>query len=200
MEKKKTWIKTKTWKRMQKVKEKITKHRKRYTVSKDDEDFKPLKVWRPRLFKNPDEMVDLFNDYIASCKERVKIIQQTPVRIVDRKEKSKDWAINEVEYKYEEKEELVRKVTPSKWWFLRFCGWIDYDTWDLYKNREEFMGTVKAIENYLESVLVEQAWKWAYNPTIAQFVLNTTYNRVPKSKSEVVEKSEPLDVNDFIRD
>lgn len=165
-----------------------------------DEDYKDKLIWRPLLFKTPEELINSFNNYIKSCLIKQKRVEKIPVNIVDKEEKWKDGMLNEVEYRYEEVTDVKWKTTPSIWGFLAFCWWIGYTTFETYAQREMFKWTISDIKNYLESVLIEQASKWEYNPAIAQFVLNTTYNRVPRSKSEVIEKQEPLNEEDFIED
>ena len=170
----------------------------------------------------------MFNSYIASCLEKVRKYQIVPTKTVEiwakhvklenvesdeltveeeitegkasKKKAGIQEITNQLESRYEIEETIKRKQTPTIWWFLRFCGGLAYSTFERYWEKEEFRWTVEWIRNYLESILVEQSSKWEFNPAIAQFVLNTTYNRVPKSKSENINKSEPLDVNDFIRD
>lgn len=81
-----------------------------------------------------------------------------------------------------------------------FLGGMSYKTWGEYKAKEEFSKTVEDIDNYLESLIIEQTAKGKYNSQIAQFVLNVKYNRVPKSKNENLNIGTTLNEADFIQD
>lgn len=81
-----------------------------------------------------------------------------------------------------------------------YLGGMSYKTWGEYRAREEFSKTIEDIDNYLESLIVEQTAKGNYNSNFAQFILNVNYGRVPKSKSEQVIKGNIVNEEDFIQD
>lgn len=81
-----------------------------------------------------------------------------------------------------------------------YLGGMSYNTWDNYKTKEEFKETIEDIDNYLESLIVEQTAKGNYNSNFAQFILNVNYGRVPKSKSEQVIRGNIVNEEDFIQD
>lgn len=198
--KSKTWPQKATSKARKIRKEKFTRNKTWKDFTAEDEMVQHILIGRPRMFKSPEELLSLFDDYILSCVERVKYAEEIPVETEAKIKPAKDWRKNKLLTQYEIWETVKRKTTPTKWGFCIFLWWISHTMRNNYKAKEEFVEAIERIENYLESILVQHANEWKVNPSIAQFVLNTTYNRVPKSKSEVVEKSEPLDVNDFIRD
>lgn len=198
--KSKTWPQKKSSKAEKIRKEKFTRNRTWKDFTAEDEAVQNILIGRPRKFKSPEELLNLFNDYILTCVEKEKVSERIPVETVVQSKETKDWSKNKLITEYQISERVKRMKTPTKWGFCIFLWWIPYKTLQEYKKREEFSPVLETIDNYLESILVEHAGRWFYDTKMAQFVLNTTYNRVPKSKSEVIEKQEPLDVNDFIRD
>ena len=183
------------------------------TITVEDPSIQKYLIWRPRIFKSPDEMIDLFNHYIASCREKTKKSPLVPVRTEQQEDdflKDLDDAIkaskgdkfkidNSLVAEYEIVEWDQWKETPTVWWFLRFCWWISYQTWWDYKRKEEFSEATSQIENVLETILTERAIAWEIPSNIAQFILNVNYGRVPKSKSEEVIKTDPIDVSELIQ-
>ncbi len=49
-------------------------------ITPNDEDVKEILIGRPKLFKDADELVSLFNAYLISCMERVRKVDQVPVK------------------------------------------------------------------------------------------------------------------------
>ena len=199
-------VKSKTWpqKQISKAKkirkEKFTRNKTRKDFTAEDEMVQHILIGRPRLFKDPEELLKLFDDYILSCVEKIKYAEEIPVETEAKIKPEKDWRKNKLITQYEIWEDIKRKTTPTKWGFCIFLWWVSHHMRENYKAKDEFLPAIERIESYLENILVQHANEWKVNSAIAQFVLNTTYNRVPKSKSENINKSEPLDVNDFIRD
>jgi len=83
---------------------------------------------------------------------------------------------------------------------LIFLGGMSYTNRENYNKLKEFKGTIEAINNYLESLIVEQAANGRYNSKFAEFILNVNYGRVPKSKSEQIIKGNIVNEADFIQD
>lgn len=181
-------------------------------ITLEDEPARKYFVWRPRIFKNWEELLKLFNCYIASCLERFKKTELVPIRTEDKEndfleildeeiQSSKNENIkidNKLISEYEIIEDIKRKETPTIWGFLNFLGWISYTTWENYQKKEEYVWVIEQIQNYCESVLTQRALDWEVPANSAQFVLNVHYNRVPKSKSEEVIKTDPIDESEFI--
>lgn len=203
---KKPWNpKSKIWKRKQVI---FHDWRK---VTIEDPWMDGIRIWRPRVFKSPDELIELYNCYLASIREKVKNKELVPVRTEEKEDdfldvlddaiqssKNENFKIdNTLVAKYEITEWYKRKETPTIWGFLLFCWWISYDSWENYKKKEEFFGTISTIENSLESILTQRAMAWEIPSNIAQFVLNVKYNRVPKSKSEEIVKTDVIDESEL---
>lgn len=168
-------------------------------IKLDDELVQNLIPWRPRVFKSPAQLWELFQNYLLSCMEKRRYAELVPIKTEEKdsddflevldeeiqsSKKDGNRIDNNIVSKYEIIEDVDWKVTPSKWWFLIYCWWITYHTFDNYKENPEFLQTIEQIENTLESILVNQAAAWKYNPRIAEFVLNTSYWRVPNQKVE----------------
>ena len=225
--KQKTGVKTK----MEKKKAQIIKANSRRTLTLESEEVQHLLIGRPKAFKNPEELIKLFNTYILTCLEKKRYYEIVPVKTVDtkagdsthtilesadneelsveeeiteakasKKEAGRQDITNKLESKYEIKERVEWKTTPSIGGFLIFLGGMSYNTWNNYKTKEEFKETIEDIDNYLESLIIEQTAKGKYNSQIAQFVLNVKYNRVPKSKNENLNIGTTLNEADFIQD
>jgi len=222
--KKKTGVKTKTEKKKAQI---IKKSRREITV--DSEEVQHLLIGRPKLFKTPEELLKLFNTYILTCLEKRRYYEIIPVTTVDtngtthailevadneeltteeditertasKKEAGRQDITNKLESKYEIKERIEWKTTPSIWGFLIFLGGMSYTNRENYNKLKEFKGTIEAINNYLESLIVEQAANGRYNSKFAEFILNVNYGRVPKSKSEQIIKGNIVNEADFIQD
>ena len=206
------------------VKKKISKERRKVKImaqkwsdiTPNDEDVKEILIGRPKLFKDADELVSLFNAYLISCMERVRKVDQVPVKteqveadndtedVLGKKpKKQKGGKIkveNNVIAEFEIKEDLERKTTPSIWGFLGFLGGISWTTRERYSKDEAFSWVIENIQAKLEWILVDQAAKGKYNPQIAQFVLNVHYNRIPKKEVDNNIKGSVFKESDFIKD
>ena len=144
-----------------------------------------LSRWRPNLFQNPDELLELFNLYLASIQEKKVFTKDIPLETYDRNDPDfmdrvtthTQW----VKLWIDIREIYIFKSTPTKLWFYVFMGWMSSEGRSEYKKKDEFSETVWLIETYLESVVENWGLQWTINPTMAQFVLNTTYGRVPKN-------------------
>lgn len=164
--------------------------RKRSTKMKDIDstDWFSLKLWRPRMFDTPEELLEFFNLYLSSIQEKETITDKEYTEIYE-KPLGKKWKNNnKTELKWVKvdmklKDVWIFKEKPSKLKFYVFLGGISSETRKNYRLRDDFLEAVELIETYLESVVEDWAISWEINPTIAQFVLNTTYWRVPKSIS-----------------
>lgn len=183
------------------------------SIKMDDELVQNMHVliWKPRIFNTPEEMQELFNSYLLSCMKKVRKAELIPVRteikeddflaeLQDAAQANKsDWTKidNTLITNYEIVEDIEWKVTPTKWGFCSFCWGISYQTFDNYKNREGYFETVIWIENTLESIWTAQASAGKIPNDIAKFVLNTWYNRVPKSKSEEIVKTDIIDESEL---
>ena len=202
----KTWTKGKAEKKNQRI---LRDWRK---VTIEDEQAKRFFVGKPRIFKSWQELLDLFNCYIASCLETVKKNELVPIRTEEKGDdlieeinetiqasKNENFKIdNTLVTEYEIVEEKKWKCTPTVSWFLIFLWWISFTTRSNYKHREEYMESIEVIENYLEGVLTQRAIEGEIPANVAQFVLNVNYNRVPKSKSEEVIKTDIIDESELI--
>lgn len=224
--KKKTGVKTKIEKQKAQAMRK-TSERSKLTL--ESEEVQHLLIGRPKTFKNPAELIKLFNTYLLTCLEKKRYYEIVPVTTVDtngtthailevanneeltteedvterkagKKEAGRQDITNKLESRYEIKERVEWRTTPSIGGFLIFLGGVNYDTWESYAKNPEFSGTCKDISNYLESLIVEQTANGKYNSQFAQFILNVNYGRVPKSKSEQVIKGNIVNEEDFIQD
>lgn len=170
-------------------------------IKADDELVKNMNVLigRPKVFKSPEYLLDLFNNYLLSCMKKTRKAELVPIKtennnedelldILDEEIQSSKWDGNKINNKlvsnWEIVEDIEWKITPTKWWFCSFCGWISHHTLDDLKNNEDFLPTILEIDNTLESIRTNQAAAWKINSRIAEFVLNTSYWRVPNQKVE----------------
>ena len=183
------------------------------TIKADDELVKNMNIllWRPTVFKNPEHLQELFNNYLLSCMKKVRKAELIPVRTEEKEDdflaelseaaqaNKSDWTKieNNLVANYEITEDIERKTIPTKWGFCSFCWGITYKTFDNYKLKEEFLQTIEWIENTLETIWSSLAAEWKINPKIAEFVLNTSYGRVPKSKSEEIVKTDVIDESEL---
>lgn len=62
------------------TKEKSAIKRKRSSIQKEQESKGAVFLGRPEKFKSPEELRDLFNCYLASCQELVKVPKEVPVQ------------------------------------------------------------------------------------------------------------------------
>lgn len=203
-----------------KTEEKTTKQMRKVSwrdLKLNDELVQKMNVFvgRPKIFKSPEYMQELFNNYLLSCMKKTKKAELVPVKTEDKPEKdellalldeeiqSSKWDSNKITNSlisnYEIVEDIERKKTPTKWGFCSFCGGISYQTFDNYKNDEKFLETITQIENTLETIWTSQAAEWKINSRTAEFVLNTRYNRIPKSKVEETQKTAPIEESEFIQ-
>ena len=178
------------------TKEKSLIKRKWSSIQKDQESKGAVFLGRPEKFKTPEELRKLFNLYLASCQELVKVPKEIPVQteevdwepLANRKKpwiKMKNSLITE----YTISEQRKRTKIPTKLGFYLFLGGISRSTWKSYEIREDFLDTVEAINNFFERVLESGGLEWTMNPQMVQFVLNTSYWRNPKQLQENMEYS-----------
>lgn len=136
----KTGVKTK----IEKKKAQIMKANSRRTLTLESEEVQHLLIGRPKVFKNSEELIKLFNTYILTCLEKKRYYEIVPVKTVDtkagdtthtvleavdneeltveeeiteakasKKEAGRQDITNKLESKYEIKERIERKTTPS---------------------------------------------------------------------------------------
>lgn len=185
------------------TKEKSAIKKKRSSLQKKQERKWGVFLGRPEKFKSPEELRELFNCYLASCQELIKVPKEVPVQTetVDGKaieNRKRPWikTQNSLIMEYTISEQWKRTKVPTKLGFHLFLGGISRSTWKSYEIREDFLDTVEAINNFFERILESWGLEWTMNPQMVQFVLNTSYGRNPK---QVVQNEEPLN-NDPIRE
>ena len=181
------------------TKEKSAIKRKRSSIQKEQESKGAVFLGRPEKFKTPEELRTLFNCYLASCQELVRLPKENPVQteevdwepLANRKKpwiKMKNSLITE----YTISEQWKRTKVPTKLGFYLFLGGMSSATWKSYEIAPDFLQTVEAINNFFEWILESGGLEWTINPQMVQFVLNTSYGRNPK---QVVEET-----SDFMLD
>lgn len=183
------------------TKEKSLIKRKWSSIQKEQESKGAVFLGRPEKFKTPEELRDLFNLYLASCQELVKVPKEVPKETYDRTNirfwpKIQKISENILVTSFIISEERKRTKIPTKLGFYLFLGGMSSATRKSYEIREDFLETVEAINNFFERVLESGGLEWRMNPQMVQFVLNTSYWRNPK---QVVQNEEPLN-NDPIRE
>lgn len=182
------------------TKEKSAIKKKRSSLQKEQEKKWGFFLGRPEKFKSPEELRTLFNCYLASCQELVKVPKEIPVQteevdwepLANRKKpwiKMKNSLITE----YSISEQWKRTKVPTKLGFYLFLGGMSSNTRKSYEIREDFLQTVEAINNFFERVLESGGLEGTMNPQMVQFVLNTSYGRNPKN---VVETNENTAINE----
>ena len=181
------------------TKEKSLIKRKWSSIQKDQESKGAVFLGRPEKFKTPKELRDLFNLYLASCQELVKVPKEIPVQTeeVDWEplaNKRKPWIKmkNSLITEYTISEQWKRTKVPTKLGFYLFLGGMSRSTRKSYEIAPDFLDTVEAINNFFEWVLESGGLEWTMNPQMVQFVLNTSYGRNPKN---VIEET-----SDFVLD
>ena len=181
------------------TKEKSLIKRKWSSIQKDQESKGAVFLGRPEKFKTPKELRDLFNLYLASCQELVKVPKEIPVQTeeVDWEplaNRRKPWIKmkNSLITEYAISEQWKRTKIPTKLGFYLFLGGMSRSTWKSYEIAPDFLDTVEAIINFFERVLESWGLEWTMNPQMVQFVLNTSYGRSPKN---VIEET-----SDFVLD
>jgi len=181
------------------TKEKSLIKRKWSSIQKEQESKGAIFLGRPEKFKSPEELRTLFNCYLASCQELVRLPKENPVQteeidwepLANRKNpwiKMKNSLITE----YTISEQWKWTKVPTKLGFYLFLGGMSSSTWKSYEIREDFLPTVEAINNFFEWILESWGLEGTINPQMVQFVLNTSYGRNPK---QVVEET-----SDFMLD
>lgn len=188
-----------TKKQTKTTKEKSSIKKKRSSLQKEQEKKWGIFLGRPEKFKSPEELRTLFNCYLASCQELVKVPKEIPVQteevdwepLANRKNpwiKMKNSLITE----YTISEQWKRTKVPTKLGFYLFLGGMSSNTRKSYEIREDFLQTVEAINNFFEWILESWGLEGTMNPQMVQFVLNTSYGRNPKN---VIEET-----SDFVLD
>ena len=182
------------------TKEKSAIKRKWSSIQKEQESKGAVFLGRPEKFKTPEELRTLFNCYLASCQELVRLPKENPVQIeevdweplVNRKKpwiKMKNSLITE----YTISEQRKRTKVPTKLGFYLFLGGMSSATWKSYEIAPDFLETVEAINNFFEWILESGGLEGTINPQMVQFVLNTSYGRNPK---QVVEETSDFMVDE----
>ena len=178
------------------TKEKSAIKRKWSSIQKEQESKGAVFLGRPEKFKTPEELRTLFNCYLASCQELVRLPKENPVQteevdwepLANRKKpwiKMKNSLITE----YTISEQRKRTKVPTKLGFYLFLGGMSSATWKSYEIAPDFLETVEAINNFFEWILESGGLEWTINPQMVQFVLNTSYGRNPKQLQENMEYS-----------
>lgn len=181
------------------TKEKSAIKRKWSSIQKEQESKGAVFLGRPEKFKSPEELRTLFNCYLASCQELVRLPKENPVQteevdwepLANRKKpwiKMKNSLITE----YTISEQWKWTKVPTKLGFYLFLGGMSSATWKSYEIAPDFLETVEAINNFFEWILESWGLEGTINPQMVQFVLNTSYGRNPK---QVVEET-----SDFMLD
>ena len=181
------------------TKEKSAIKRKWSSIQKEQESKGAVFLGRPEKFKTPEELRTLFNCYLASCQELVRLPKENPVQteevdwepLANRKKpwiKMKNSLITE----YTISEQWKWTKVPTKLGFYLFLGGMSSATWKSYEIAPDFLETVEAINNFFEWILESWGLEGTINPQMVQFVLNTSYGRNPK---QVVEET-----SDFMLD
>ena len=182
------------------TKEKSAIKRKWSSIQKEQESKGAVFLGRPEKFKTPEELRTLFNCYLASCQELVRLPKENPVQteevdwepLANRKKpwiKMKNSLITE----YTISEQRKWTKVPTKLGFYLFLGGMSSATRKSYEIREDFLATVEAINNFFEWILESWGLEGTINPQMVQFVLNTSYGRNPK---QVVEETSDFMVDE----
>lgn len=182
------------------TKEKSAIKRKRSSIQKEQESKGAVFLGRPEKFKTPEELRTLFNCYLASCQELVRLPKENPVQteevdwepLANRKKpwiKMKNSLITE----YTISEQRKRTKVPTKLGFYLFLGGMSSATRKSYEIAPDFLETVEAINNFFEWILESWGLEGTINPQMVQFVLNTSYGRNPK---QVVEETSDFMVDE----
>lgn len=182
------------------TKEKSAIKRKWSSIQKEQESKGAVFLGRPEKFKSPEELRTLFNCYLASCQELVRLPKENPVQteevdwepLANRKRpwiKMKNSLITE----YTISEQWKWTKVPTKLGFYLFLGGMSSATWKSYEIAPDFLETVEAINNFFEWILESWGLEGTINPQMVQFVLNTSYGRNPK---QVVEETSDFMVDE----
>ncbi len=183
-------------KTMSKKKEVRRKRSKKYEdILKEESEGKriPL-IGKPRLFKDPSDLLELFNLYLTSILEKVNVVENKKVAVFDKFKSNKE-AISDNRQldnidihgtltEKELKEERKFKEIPSKLGFYVFLWGASKTTRSNLKKQEEFLETLETIDNYLEYQVEKAGSEGKIAPRIAEFILNTTYWRTPENSEK----------------
>lgn len=186
-----------TKKQTKTTKEKSAIKKKRSSLQREQEKKWGVFLGRPEKFKSPEELRTLFNCYLASCQELVKVPKEIPKETYDRTNirfwpKTQKISENILVTSFTISEQWKRTKVPTKLGFYLFLGGMSSNTRKSYEIREDFLQTVEAINNFFERVLESGGLEGTMNPQMVQFVLNTSYGRNPKN---VIEET-----SDFVLD
>lgn len=176
------------------TKEKSAIKRKRSSIQKEQESKGAVFLGRPEKFKTPEELRTLFNCYLASCQELVKVPKEIPKETYDKTNirfwpKIQKISENILVTSFTISEQRKRTKIPTKLGFYLFLGGMSSNTRKSYEIREDFLPTVEAINNFFEWILESGGLEGTINPQMVQFVLNTSYGRNPKQLQENMEYS-----------
>lgn len=176
------------------TKEKSVIKRKWSSIQKEQESKGAVFLGRPEKFKTPEELRTLFNCYLASCQELVKVPKEIPKETYDRTNirfwpKIQKISENILVTSFTISEQRKRTKIPTKLGFYLFLGGMSSNTRKSYEIREDFLPTVEAINNFFEWILESWGLEGTINPQMVQFVLNTSYGRNPKQLQENMEYS-----------
>ena len=180
------------------TKEKSAIKRKWSSIQKEQESKGAVFLGRPEKFKTPEELRTLFNCYLASCQELVKVPKEIPKETYDRTNirfwpKIQKISENILVTSFTISEQRKRTKIPTKLGFYLFLGGMSSNTRKSYEIREDFLPTVEAINNFFEWILESGGLEGTINPQMVQFVLNTSYGRNPK---QVVEETSDFMVDE----
>lgn len=176
------------------TKEKSAIKRKWSSIQKEQESKGAVFLGRPEKFKTPEELRTLFNCYLASCQELVKVPKEIPKETYDKTNirfwpKIQKISENILVTSFTISEQRKRTKIPTKLGFYLFLGGMSSNTRKSYEIREDFLPTVEAINNFFEWILESWGLEGTINPQMVQFVLNTSYGRNPKQLQENMEYS-----------
>ena len=185
------------------TKEKSLLKRKWSSIQKDQEAKGAVFLGRPEKFKTPEELRKLFNLYLASCQELVKVPKEVPKETYDRDNirfwpKIQKISENILVTSFTISEQRKRTKIPTKLGFYLFLGGMSHSTRKSYEIREDFLATVEAINNFFEWILESGGLEGTMNPQMVQFVLNTSYGRNPKNviqedSAQIIDESDLID-------
>lgn len=192
-----------TKKQTKTTKEKSAIKKKRSSLQKEQEKKWGVFLGRPEKFKSPEELRTLFNCYLASCQELVKVPKEVPKETYDRTNirfwpKTQKISENILVTSFTVSEQRKRTKIPTKLGFYLFLGGMSSATWKSYEIAPDFLETVEAINNFFERVLESGGLEWRMNPQMVQFVLNTSYGRNPKNviqedSAQIIDESDLID-------
>ena len=195
------WYMTK--KQNKTTREKSLIKRKWSSIQKDQEAKWAVFLGRPEKFKTPEELRKLFNLYLASCQELVKVPKEVPKETYDRDNirfwpKIQKISENILVTSFTISEQRKRTKIPTKLGFYLFLGGMSHSTWKSYEIAPDFLATVEAINNFFERVLESGGLEWTLNPQMVQCVLNTSYGRNPKNviqedSAQIIDESDLID-------